>query len=51
MKKNTMEYTAPEMEAVLVTVENGFLGSEFTYGDYGEAGYSGDEQVDNFGDF
>ena len=51
MKKNTMEYTAPEMEIVLAMVENGFLGSEFTYGDYGEAGYSGDEQVDNFGDF
>ena len=24
MKKNTMEYTAPEMEIVLATVENGF---------------------------
>ena len=35
MKKNTMEYTAPEVEAVLVTVEHGFVGS---YGDPGEAG-------------
>lgn len=51
MKKNTMNYSAPEVELVEVAVENGFLGSEFTYGDYGEAGYSGDEQVDNFGDF
>jgi hypothetical protein len=24
MKKNTMEYTAPEMEIVLAMVENGF---------------------------
>lgn len=36
MKTNTMEYTAPEMEMVLVTVEHGFEGSGF--GDYGEAG-------------
>ena len=37
MKKNTMEYTAPEMEIVLATVENGFQTSP-TWGDYGEAG-------------
>lgn len=48
MKKNTMEYTAPEMEAVLVTVENGFLGSNPIYGDEGEAG-DGFEGNDNGG--
>ena len=37
MKKNTMEYTAPEMEIVLAMVENGFQTSP-TWGDYDEAG-------------
>ena len=32
MKKNTMEYTAPEMEIVLATVENGFQASLNEYG-------------------
>ena len=32
MKKNTMEYTAPEMEIVLATVENGFQTSFNEYG-------------------
>lgn len=35
MKKNTMEYTAPEMEIVLATVENGF---QTSFGDEGMAG-------------
>lgn len=38
MKKNTMEYTAPEMEIVLATVENGFSNSPF--GEEGMAGQS-----------
>lgn len=41
MKKNTMEYTAPEMEIVLATVENGFQTSP-TWGDEGYAGQDGD---------
>ena len=32
MKKNTMEYTAPEMEIVLAMVENGFQTSFNEYG-------------------
>ena len=39
MKKNTMEYTAPEMEIVLATVENGF---QTSFGDEGMAGQDGD---------
>jgi hypothetical protein len=38
MKKNTMEYTAPEMEIVLAMVENGFFGSYPLWGEDGEAG-------------
>lgn len=38
MKKNTMEYTAPEMEIVLAMVENGFFGSDPLWGEDGEAG-------------
>ena len=41
MKKNTMEYTAPEMEIVLAMVENGFQTSP-TWGDEGYAGQDGD---------
>ena len=37
MKKNTMNYSAPEVELVEVAVESGFQTSP-TWGDYGEAG-------------
>lgn len=46
MKKNTMEYTAPEMEIVLATVENGFQTSPTFDGLYIEES----EQVD-YGEF
>mgnify|MGYP003466482658 FL=1 len=41
MKKNTMNYSAPEVELVEVAVESGFQTSP-TWGDYGEAGQDGD---------
>ena len=37
MKKNTMNYSAPEVEFVEVAVECGFQTSP-TWGDYGDAG-------------
>lgn len=37
MKKNTMEYTAPEVELVEVAVERGFTNSPL-FGDEGMAG-------------
>lgn len=46
MKKNTMEYTAPEMEIVLATVENGFQTSPTFDGLYIEES----DQVD-YGEF
>lgn len=41
MKKNTMNYSAPEVELVEVAVESGFQTSP-TWGDEGYAGQFGD---------
>ena len=42
MKKNTMNYSAPEVELVEVAVESGFQTSPTAWGDYGLAGQDGD---------
>lgn len=41
MKKNTMNYSAPEVELVEVAVESGFTNSPL-FGDEGYAGQDGD---------